>query len=103
MLWRSTRRRWPAASALALLAAVTTARGAAAKPCGDDVDGVDVPCACGDLVVSNLALGDDPVAGAPCAQDGLIVRAPDERRSLLIDLRGRTLRGSGNGAGIRVV
>ncbi|MGH7788011.1 MAG: right-handed parallel beta-helix repeat-containing protein [Candidatus Binatia bacterium] len=78
---------------------------AAAKLCGDSVDGQDVPCACGDVLVSNLQLTDDPVASEVCAEDGLIVRAPDARRGLVIDLRGATLRGSGRsgGSGIRVI
>ena len=43
--------------------------------CGDDVDGADVPCACGDVVVSSMVLGDDPVAtGAACPHDGLLIR-----------------------------
>jgi hypothetical protein len=70
-----------------------------------DVDGEDVPCACGDIVVSRVVLDGDPVVhGAPCAHDGLVVRAPDEsRRAVVVDLRGATLRGSGGGAGIRIV
>lgn len=78
---------------------------AAAKLCGDSVDGQDVPCACGDVVVSNLEVTDDPVAATVCPDDGLIVRAPDARRGLLIDLRGATLRGKGRsgGSGIRVI
>ena len=35
-----------------------------AKLCGDNVDGRDVPCACGDTVVSDLVLNDDPVLDA---------------------------------------
>jgi len=35
-----------------------------AKLCGDNVDGRDVPCACGDTVVSDLVLNDDPVLGS---------------------------------------
>jgi hypothetical protein len=91
--------------AVALLIAASC-RPAAARAglCGDDVDGRDVPCACGDVVVSDVALGPDPVVqGPPCAHDGLIVRAPDALRGVVIDLRGTTLRGGGDGAGIRVV
>jgi hypothetical protein len=71
-----------------------------AKPCGDDVDGKDVPCDCGDVVVSDLALGDDPVVAAICPSDGLIVRAGAVTRGITIDLRGHQLRGSGHGAGL---
>jgi len=75
-----------------------------AKLCGDDVNGRDVPCACGDVVVSDLRLGDDPVAAVPCPADGLVVRArPGTRQALHIDLRGRTLRGSGRGRGLWIV
>lgn len=77
---------------------------ALAKRCGDAVDGADVPCACGDFVVSNLTLSAaDPVVHATCAQDGLIVRAEDGRGSIRIDLNGFTLRGQGAGSGIQVI
>ena len=77
---------------------------ASAKLCGDDVGGQDVPCACGDVLVSSIVLGDDPVVtGPPCPHDGLLVRAPDARRGLAIDLHGTTLRGTGGGVGIRVL
>ena len=57
---------------LALVAVLGMASAAAGKLCGDDVDGADVPCACGDVVVSSTVLDDDPVvSGAPCAHDGL--------------------------------
>jgi hypothetical protein len=75
----------------------------AAKVCGDDVGGHDVPCACGDVVVSSVALGDDPILHGACPHDGLIVRAPDAVQTLVIDLRGRALRGTGAGVGIRLL
>jgi hypothetical protein len=75
---------------------------AAAKLCGDDVDGQDVPCACGDVVVSDLVLGDDPVATTVCEGDGLRVRAAGDA-GVSIDLAGKTLRGKGAGHGILVV
>lgn len=102
--WFAGSRSWLSLGWVCVAAGCLLATPAAAKLCGDDLDGVDVPCACGDVVASDLLLGDDPVAqGQPCAQDGLVVRAPDARRGLIIDLRGATLRGSGRGAGIRVV
>jgi hypothetical protein len=79
------------------------ARPANAGLCGDDVQGQDVPCACGDVVVSDLRLADDPVLAAPCASDGLIVDARTAQTGLTIDLQGQTLRGLGRGAGIRVL
>ena len=90
--------------ALALLAlAVGLVDRAAAKRCGDDVDGVDVPCACGDEVVASTVLTDDPVTATLCPHDGLLIRAEDERVSLLLDLGGHTLRGRHGGVGLRVV
>jgi hypothetical protein len=74
-----------------------------AKLCGDDVGGADVPCACGDVVVSDLVLGDDPVTEAPCPDDGLVVRAPGAGHAVTIDLHGKTLRGSARGVGVWVL
>jgi hypothetical protein len=87
----------PGAIALALL---LPPMDAGAKVCGDKVEGVDVPCECGDIVVSDLKLADDPVAAHACTRDGLIVRAPEATQPLTIDLAGRTLRGSGHGVGL---
>jgi hypothetical protein len=87
-----------------VLAGSLMAARVSAKLCGDDVDGEDVPCACGDIVVSSVALDADPVVrGAPCAHDGLVVRAPESRRAVIVDLRGGKLRGSGAGTGIRII
>jgi hypothetical protein len=74
-----------------------------AKLCGDDVQGQHVPCACGDTVVSDLTLTNDPVSRSVCPGDGLIVRASGASRGITVDLRGKTLRGSGQGAGLWVV
>jgi hypothetical protein len=91
-------------TALAVLVGVLgLVDGAAAKRCGDDVDGVDVPCACGDVVVASTVLRDDPVTAAVCPHDGLLIRAEDERVSLVLDLAGHTLRGRRAGAGLRVL
>jgi hypothetical protein len=76
---------------------------AAAKLCGDDVAGVDVPCACGDIVVSSLVLTSDPVATGTCNADGLVVRAAEATTGVTIDLAGKTLRGSKTGTGIWVI
>jgi len=76
---------------------------AQAKLCGDDVNGQDVPCACGDTVVSSVVLADDPIVSQPCAADGLIVRALGASHGVTIDLAGKTLRGKGHGTGIWVV
>ncbi len=87
---------------LLLCALLLVASPAFAKPCGDDVAGVDVPCSCGDLVVSDVTLGADPVVQGTCPGDGLTVRA-SERDGVRVDLAGHTLRGSGAGRGIWVV
>jgi len=100
-LWRRPTRKITAACVLVTALAVAPARAAL---CGDDVDGRDVPCACGDVVVSSLVLGDDPVVnGAPCSGDALTVRNPDSPRTLVIDLHGHRLQGTGTGAGLRVL
>jgi hypothetical protein len=77
--------------------------GANAKLCGDDVNGEDVPCDCGDTVASDVSLNDDPVVSASCPSDGLIVRSPEAADSIDIDLAGQTLRGSGRGVGLWVL
>lgn len=76
---------------------------AEAKLCGDDVGGQDVPCACGDVLVSNLVLAGDPVASAPCDGDALTVRALEASQGVVIDLKGATLRGSDRGTAIWIV
>lgn len=76
---------------------------AAARLCGDDVDGHDVPCDCGDTLVSSIVLGDDPVVAAACDGDALSVYAPQRSAPIVIDLAGRVLRGVGNGTGIHVI
>ena len=43
-------------SVLVLLSVLLVPAGA--KNCGDDVDGVDVPCSCGDIVVSDLVMNE---------------------------------------------
>jgi hypothetical protein len=86
-----------AAAALLLAAASVSA-----KPCGDDVHGRDIPCACGDTVVSNLVLIDDPVTTARCVHNGLIIAAGHTAARVEIDLNGRQLRGSGKGSGLWV-
>jgi hypothetical protein len=94
------RRAVPIFVGICLLAA---AGPAAAKFCGDAVNGQDIACACGDIVVSDLKLTDDPVTGEVCRGDGLVVRASTATAGLVIDLNGRTLRGAKRGAGVWVV
>ncbi len=90
---------WALSALLLLLMDATLVH---AKLCGDNVQGQDVPCACGDTVVSNVVLSDDPVTSTICPANGLIVRAGDVA-GITIDLRGKTLRGSGKGAGVWVL
>lgn len=88
----------------ALLAVVMlAAEEAYARMCGDSVDGRDVPCFCGDTVGSSVVLTDDPVTTRQCPGDALVVRVSLTREELQIDLNGKTLRGSGRGAGIWVM
>ena len=92
-----------AGAAAALLLTWLAAAPTQAVLCGDAVGGVDVPCDCGDVVVSSLTLDDaDPVTRTVCANDGLIVRAAGARAAIRVDLRGYTLRGSGRGSGVDV-
>jgi hypothetical protein len=76
---------------------------AMAKLCGDDVAGQDISCACGDTVVSDVQLTNDPVAREECPADGLIVRAIDSPHAVTIDLAGKTLHGSGHGVGVLIL
>lgn len=96
----SDRRAQLLASVLGLLLIPAVARG---KLCGSDVSGHRVPCACGDTVVSDLVLTDDPVARDVCPGDGLVVRARGAAHGVTVDLRGKTLRGSGRGTGVWVL
>ena len=96
--------KWRALGLLCSFAALAVAPlEAAAKLCGDDVGGQDVPCACGDTVASSVVLTNDPVTQEPCPRDGLVVRATDAPLQITVDLHGATLRGSGGGAGLQLV
>ncbi len=74
-----------------------------AKLCGDDVEGRDVPCACGDVVASDVVLGDDPVTTTVCPGNGLIVRAGSGAKVVTVDLHGHALHGSGRGSGVWLI
>jgi hypothetical protein len=89
---------------LVALVSVLLVRPAAAgsQRCGDDVDGVAVPCACGDVLVGSRTLGDaDPVTRDACPGSGLVVNVPGGGAATL-DLHGYTIRGDGRGIGIDV-
>lgn len=86
--------------AISCLFSVADAR---AATCGDDIGGIRVPCACGDVVVSDTTLrSGDPVVSRRCPIDGLIVRAAPEAESISLDLNGLALVGSGTGTGLRI-
>jgi hypothetical protein len=95
--------KWPILGSLLACTVLITAGEVGAKNCGDDVGGQDVPCACGDTVVSDVALDGDPILDEPCPADGLLVRVSDTRSGLTVDLRGATIRGQGRGTGIWVL
>ncbi len=85
-----------------LMVCLFFAGSASAKLCGDDVDGVDVPCACGDTVVGDLVIDGDPVTEAVCEGNGLLVKAAG-LAPLQIDLAGHLIRGAGRGQGVMVL
>jgi hypothetical protein len=80
---------------------------AAARRCGDDVDGrgTRVACACGDVLVGSarLAAG-DPLVQAPCPAGGLVVDIPAKgTHAATLELDGQIVSGSGRGVGIEVI
>src|SRR5207249_4423190 len=88
-------------AAVVALSYLVLARVAAAgsRPCGDDV-----PCDCGDVLVSGRTLGDgDPITQHGCDGDGLVVRLRPGAASTVLDLGDHILVGNHRGVGIRVV
>jgi hypothetical protein len=76
----------------------------AAAACGDDIGGKRVACRCGDVVVADTRLqASDPVVSERCSTDGLVVRAKPDAQSIVLDLAGLTILGTGQGTGIRVI
>lgn len=91
------------AVAFALSASLLLADSSSAKECGDNVRGERVACACGDSVVSSTKLQvDDPIVRGRCSGDGLVLHAPPLEESLVLDLAGLSIVGSGFGNGIAV-
>src|SRR5436853_1360194 len=73
--------------------------GAGSRPCGDDV-----PCDCGDVLVSGRTLGDgDPITQHACDGDGLLVLLPAGTAGAVLDLGNHVLVGDHQGVGLRVV
>lgn len=89
----------------ALLVAVALCSPALASTlCGDDVGGQRVACRCGDTVVSSTRLQpDDPVVTNRCPHNGLQLRAAGNLDSLVLELAGLSLIGSGSGTGILIL
>ena len=74
-----------------------------AKDCGDDVAGARVACACGDTVVSSTRLlPSDPIFKGRCRRDGLFVQGAATAETIVLDLNGLSLVGSGGGIGVQV-
>jgi hypothetical protein len=94
---------WLARGAAACALLLATAHRAEAGACGDSVDGKRVPCACGDVVVTDTVLWPtDPVVTEPCSDDGLTLLAASDSDSLTLNLGGQSIVGRGHGTGIRV-
>jgi len=86
-----------------VLSLLLVARANAMHPCGDDIDGhgKHVACSCGDLLVSSHTLTPaDHVTHGACPGSGLLVAADGP---VTLDLNGRTVSGSGQGAGVVVL
>jgi hypothetical protein len=88
---------------LALLFCMFFNSSAEARFCGDDVAGVRVPCACGDVVASDTVLRPgDPIVSVRCPSHGLRVRADATADSITLNLGGLAIVGSGRGIGLKV-
>jgi hypothetical protein len=81
----------------------TSAQGASAKFCGDDIDGTRVACDCGDVVGSDTKLRpSDPVVTQRCSGFGLIIRAKLLDETITFDMDGLSIRGEGRAFGLFV-
>lgn len=90
-------------SILTLLAMFPVSTASAAN-CGDSVAGERIACSCGDTVVANTKLlASDPVTRFRCDDNGLRIRAGKSGPSLVLDLNGLSIAGSGSGIGLHVV
>jgi len=86
------------ALAAGLLSLALAAPALAGGRCGDNV-----PCDCGDVLVSSRTLDDaDPITSRVCPATGLVIDVPPGREATLT-LGGRNLHGAGRGFGIQVV
>ena len=79
---------------VALFISVVFVLPASAQTCGGAVK-----CSCGDTLLDDRTLTDDPILTAVCPGDGLIIGAS----GVTLDLKTKILNGSGNGAGVLVL
>lgn len=94
----------PLTVALAVAALALVSGRSALADCGDSIDGERVACRCGDVVITDTRLQpDDPIVTEQCPADGLLVRAPAQSQSIVVDLNGQEIRGSGVGSGIHIL
>lgn len=101
---RPSRFRCPVSAAVVWASSLILLAAPALADCGDSIDGERVPCRCGDIVIADTRLQpDDPVVTEQCPADGLLVRAPVQARTVVVDLNGQELRGSGVGTGVRIL
>jgi hypothetical protein len=60
--------------------------------------GGTVKCRCGDTLIADRTLANDPIVQSACPDDGLIIGAS----GVTLDLRTKAIKGSGNGVGVFV-
>jgi len=93
---------WPHLARVLLLLLATVRPVHAMQACGDDVDGhgTEVPCACGDLLVSSRTLrAADRITHERCPGTGLTVASASP---VTLAFDGRAIRGQGQGVGVLV-
>jgi hypothetical protein len=66
--------------------------------------GGNVPCHCGDILTASRTLvsGIDPIVGAVCTGDGLIIDNGVDENDVILNLNGNKLVGSGGGVGVLI-
>jgi hypothetical protein len=80
-----------------------SANSSRAGECGGNTAVARTACACGDVITSNTTLlPTDPIVLARCPLTGLIIRAAPTADSVMLNLGGLALVGSGYGYGVRV-
>ena len=79
---------------VALFISVVFVLPASAQTCGGAAK-----CSCGDMLLGDRKLTDDPILTTVCPSDGLIIAAS----GVTLDLKTKILNGSGKGAGVLVL